>query len=103
MENETKATRATESAKNLHQTIRDVGASLLSLPAYIEHTVLSNGGSPIEVVAITSALRYLCTALIKNDTDSIKSRCYELEISLVEAQKARLLNSAETPKENKTK
>jgi hypothetical protein len=91
METKKKDTPLTGSAKALHQTIRDVGASLLSLPAFVEQTTLLNGANPTEVVAITSSLRYLCTALIKNDVDAIKTRCQELEIALVEAQKSRLL------------
>ncbi|MGB3651221.1 MAG: hypothetical protein WBA41_08420 [Rivularia sp. (in: cyanobacteria)] len=91
MPEETKKTSNAVTAKQLNQVVRDVGASLLGLPSYVEATVIASGASPKEVVRVTSCLRYLCTALIKNDFDSIKTHCNELEISLTEAQKNRLL------------
>lgn len=90
MENEVNVTRKASASKDSVQLIRDIGASLLSLPAYVEHFCIKSGASPAEVVRITATLRFLCSALIKNDNDAVRIQCRELEIALIESQKERM-------------
>lgn len=88
------------------QALRNLGASLLGLPALVEHYALESKADMTKTLTITNAVRNLCAALIKVKIENINEYGDELEQVLNKHQQQRMMQEfqeKESAKENKSK